>query len=78
MIKKMLFWILGIAVTLLVIGGGIAVFAIHSTTSKIHSMDSSLSKGSDTKTSTGKTVSYLLLGTDTGALGRTEKGVQIT
>lgn len=74
MIKKVLLWILGIAVTLIVIGGGVAVFALHNTTSKIHSMDSSLSKASDMKTSAGKPVSYLLLGTDTGALGRTEKG----
>ena len=74
MIKKVLVWILGIAVTLIVIGGGVAAFALHNTTSKIHSMDSSLSKASDTKTSAGKPVSYLLLGTDTGALGRTEKG----
>ena len=74
MIKKVLVWILGIAVTLIVIGAGIAAFALHNTTSKIHSMDSSLSKASDTKTSAGKPVSYLLLGTDTGALGRTEKG----
>lgn len=74
MIKKVLLWILGIAVTLIVIGGGVAAFALHNTTSKIHSMDSSLSKASDTKTSAGKPVSYLLLGTDTGALGRTEKG----
>lgn len=74
MIKKVLLWILGIAVTLIVIGGGVAAFALHNTTSKIHSMDSSLSKVSDTKTSAGKPVSYLLLGTDTGALGRTEKG----
>lgn len=74
MIKKVLFWILGIAVTLIVIGGGVAAFALHNTTSNIHSMDSSLSKASDTKTSAGKPVSYLLLGTDTGALGRTEKG----
>lgn len=74
MIKKVLLWILGIAVTLIVIGGGIAALALHNTTSKIHSMDSSLSKASDTKTSAGKPVSYLLLGTDTGALGRTEKG----
>lgn len=29
MIKKVLFWILGIAVTLLVIGGGVAAFAIN-------------------------------------------------
>ncbi|TVV28588.1 LCP family glycopolymer transferase [Weissella cibaria] len=72
--KKMLLWILGIAVTLIVIGGGVAALALHNTTSKIHSMDSSLSKASDTKTSAGKPVSYLLLGTDTGALGRTEKG----
>ena len=74
MIKKVLLWILGIAVTLIVIGGGVAAFALHNTTSKIHSMDSSLSKASDTKTSAVKPVSYLLLGTDTGALGRTEKG----
>lgn len=74
MIKKVLLCILGIAVTLIVIGGGIAAFALHNTTSKIHSMDSSLSKASDTKTYAGKPVSYLLLGTDTGALGRTEKG----
>lgn len=74
MTKKVLLWILGIAVTLIVIGGGVATFAPHNTTSKIHSMDSSLSKASDTKTSAGKPVSYLLLGTDTGALGRTEKG----
>lgn len=74
MIKKVLLWILGIAVTLIVIGCYVAAFALHNTTSKIHSMDSSLSKVSDKKTSAGKPVSYLLLGTDTGALGRTEKG----
>ena len=74
MIKKVLIWILGIVVTLVVIGGGIAAFALHNTTSKIHSMDSTLNKASDMKTSAGKPVSYLLLGTDTGALGRTEKG----
>ncbi|MGL5301529.1 MAG: LCP family protein [Weissella confusa] len=72
--KKVLLGILGIAVTLIVIGCGVAAFALHNTSSKIHSMDSSLSKASDTKTSAGKPVSYLLLGTDTGALGRTEKG----
>lgn len=74
MIKKVLLWIFSIAITLIVIGGGVAAFALHNTTSNIHSMDSSLSKASDTKTSAGKPVSYLLLGTDTGALGRTEKG----
>lgn len=74
MIKKVLLWSLGIAVTLVVIGGGIAAFALHNTTSKIHSMDSTLSQASDMKTKAGKSVAYLLLGTDTGALGRTEKG----
>lgn len=53
MIKKVLLWILGIAVALIVIGGGVAAFALHNTTSKIHSMDSSLSKASDTKCSSG-------------------------
>ena len=74
MIKKVLLWSLGIAVTLVVIGGGIAAFALHNTTSKIHLMDSTLSQASDMKTKSGKSVAYLLLGTDTGALGRTEKG----
>ena len=35
-------------------------------------MDSSLIKDSDTKTSADKTGSYLVLGTDTGALGHTD------
>ncbi|RZQ57498.1 LCP family protein [Weissella paramesenteroides] len=72
--KKVLLWILDIAVTLVVIDGGIAAFALHNTTSKIHSMDSTLNKASDTKTKSGKSVAYLLLGTDTGALGRDYKG----
>lgn len=36
MIKKVLLWILGISVTLIVIGGGVAAFALHNTTSKSH------------------------------------------
>ena len=74
MIKKVLLWILGIALILIVIGGSVAAFALHNTTSKIHSMDRTLSKSSDTKTKSGKSVAYLLLGTDTGALGRDYKG----
>lgn len=74
MIKKVLIWGLGIAVTLVMIGGGIAAFALHNTTSKLHSMDSTLSQASDMKTKAGKSVAYLLLGTDTGALGRNYKG----
>ncbi|MDY2512753.1 LCP family glycopolymer transferase [Weissella confusa] len=74
MFKKVLLWILGIALAGIVIVGGVAAYKIHDTTSKIHSMDSSLSKTSDAKTRDGKSVAYLLLGTDTGDLGRTEKG----
>lgn len=74
MLKKVLLWILGIALAGIVIVGGVAAYKIHDTTSKIHSMDSSLSKTSDDKTRDGKSVAYLLLGTDTGDLGRTEKG----
>lgn len=70
MFKKILLWILGIALAGIVIVGGVAAYKIHDTTSKIHSMDRSLSKKSDSKTSSGKFVVYLLLGTDTGALGR--------
>lgn len=74
MFKKVLLWILGIALAGIVVVGGVAAYKIHDTTSKIHSMDSSLSKTSDAKTRDGKSVAYLLLGTDTGDLGRTEKG----
>lgn len=74
MFKKVLLWILGIALAGIVVVGGVAAYKIHDTTSKIHSMDSSLSKTSDDKTRDGKSVAYLLLGTDTGDLGRTEKG----
>lgn len=74
MFKKILLWILGIALAGIVIVGGVAAYKIHDTTSKIHSMDSSLSKKSDSKTSSGKSVAYLLLGTDTSALGRNYKG----
>lgn len=74
MFKKVLLWILGIALAGIVIVGGVAAYKIHDTTSKIHSMDSSLSETSDDKTRDGKSVAYLLLGTDTGDLGRTEKG----
>ncbi|QIL50812.1 LytR family transcriptional regulator [Weissella coleopterorum] len=72
--KKVLLSILGIVVALGVGIGGYAFYQLHSTTSKINSLDSTLSKTSDTKTSSSESVSYLLLGTDTGALGRSYKG----
>jgi LCP family protein required for cell wall assembly len=74
MVKKVLLWILGIALVGIVVIGGVAAYKVHNTTSKIHSMDKSLSKTSDTKTKAGKSVAYLLLGTDTGDLGRSYKG----
>ncbi|MCT8394951.1 LCP family protein [Weissella soli] len=74
MLKRILLWVLGIALAVIVVFGGVAAYKIHETTSKIHSMDSLLSKSSDSKTNAGKSVAYLLLGTDTGELGRTYKG----
>lgn len=72
--KKILWSILGIIIALAVGISGYAYYQLHSATSKINSSDSALSKSSDKKTSSGKSVSYLLLGTDTGALGRDYKG----
>lgn len=73
--KKVLWSILGIILALAVGITGYAYYQLHNTTAKINSSDSgALSKSSDTKTSAGKSVSYLLLGTDTGALGRDYKG----
>ena len=74
MLKRILLWVLGIALAVIVVFGGVAAYKIHETTSQIHSMDSLLSKSSDSKTNAGKSVAYLLLGTDTGELGRTYKG----
>ncbi|AEJ24142.1 cell envelope-related transcriptional attenuator [Weissella koreensis KACC 15510] len=72
--KKFLLSILGIIVVLGAGFGGYAFYQLHNTTSKINSLDSDLSKTSDKKTGASQSVSYLLLGTDTGALGRSEKG----
>lgn len=72
--KKVLLWILGIALAGIVIIGGVAAYKIHNTTSKIYSNNEQISKTSDQKTSAKKPVAYLLLGTDTGALGRDYKG----
>lgn len=72
--KKILWSILGIIIALAVGISGYVYYQLHNATSKINSSDSALSKSSDKKTSSGKSVSYLLLGTDTGALGRDYKG----
>ena len=73
--KKILLWILGIAVVGIVALGGVGYYLVNHTASVIHSNESStVNTQSDAKTSQGKPVAYLLLGTDTGALGRDYKG----
>ncbi len=72
--KKILLWILGIALIGIIGVGATGYYLVEKTTSKVHSNDVTLSKRSDTKTNAGQPVAYLLLGTDTGSLGRTDKG----
>ena len=48
--KKVLLWILGIALAGIVIIGGVAAYKIHNTTSKIYSNNEQISKTSDKKT----------------------------
>ncbi|AOT56335.1 hypothetical protein WSWS_00699 [Weissella soli] len=37
MLKRILLWVLGIALAVIVVFGGVAAYKIHETTSKIHS-----------------------------------------
>lgn len=53
----------------MIVIGVVDAFTLDTTTSKIQSMDSTLIESSNTKKA-GKTVVYLLIGTDTGALVR--------
>ena len=47
---------------------------MHNSTSQIYSYNKKTNKSSDDKTTSKKPVAYLLLGTDTGELGRSYKG----
>jgi LCP family protein required for cell wall assembly len=82
--KKFIFWFL---ISLVVLGAGIGAFAyykVDKVTSKIYQTEkqsgadgkkSTNTAASDQKTSQSSSVSYLLLGTDTGALGRSYTGL---
>lgn len=72
--KKVILWVLGIILASVIGFGGYSYYKLSNTTSKIYSGTQHTSKISDTKTKKGQSIAYLLLGTDTGALGRTEKG----
>ncbi|WP_446839005.1 LCP family protein [Lacticaseibacillus paracasei] len=54
--------------------GGFVYYMVHNSTSQIYSYNKKTNKSSDDKTTSKKPVAYLLLGTDTGALGRSYKG----
>jgi LCP family protein required for cell wall assembly len=71
--KKVLLWILGIVVILLAGLSAFGYYKVHSVTSKVY-QNTTTSKTSDAKTKASESVSYLLLGTDTGELGRSYKG----
>lgn len=54
--------------------GGFVYYMVHNSTSQIYSYNKKTNKSSDDKTASKKSVAYLLLGTDTGELGRSYKG----
>ncbi|KRL86486.1 LCP family protein [Lacticaseibacillus pantheris] len=72
--KKIILWICGIIVAAAVCLGGYGYYKIHHTTSAVYSYNKKTSSTSDNKTKATKSVAYLMLGTDTGALGRAYKG----
>ncbi|MEN2316398.1 LCP family protein [Lacticaseibacillus paracasei] len=54
--------------------GGFVYYMVHNSTSQIYSYNKKTNKSSDDKTTSKQAVTYLLLGTDTGTLGRSYKG----
>jgi LCP family protein required for cell wall assembly len=72
--KKIILRILAVLLVAVVGVGGYYYYQVSHTTSKVYSWDKTKNKDSDTKTGSGKPVTYLLMGTDTGALGRSYKG----
>lgn len=73
MIKKIVLAIIGILFLAVVGLGGFAYYKLNTTITKIQT-SSDKTQTSDTATNAGKPVAYLLLGTDTGELGRDYKG----
>ncbi|WP_127848267.1 LCP family protein [Lacticaseibacillus hulanensis] len=72
--KKIILRVLAVLLVAVVGVGGYFYYQVHHTASEVYSWDKKKNKTSDTKTGEGKPVTYLLMGTDTGALGRSYKG----
>ncbi|MDG3060888.1 LCP family protein [Lacticaseibacillus casei] len=72
--KKILVRVLLVVLVAALGFGGFVYYMVHNSTSQIYSYNKKTNKSSDDKTTSGKPVAYLLLGTDTGELGRSYKG----
>ncbi|WP_424320472.1 LCP family protein [Lacticaseibacillus chiayiensis] len=72
--KKILIRVLLVVLVAALGFGGFVYYMVHNSTSQIYSYNKKTNKSSDDKTTSGKPVAYLLLGTDTGELGRSYKG----
>ena len=72
--KKIILRIVAVLVVAIIGVGGYVYYRVHNTTSQIYSWDKNKNTKSDDTTNAGKPVTYLLMGTDTGALGRSYKG----
>lgn len=72
--KKILVRVLLVVLVAALGFGGFVYYMVHNSTSQIYSYNKKTNKSSDNKTTNGKPVAYLLLGTDTGELGRSYKG----
>lgn len=73
-VRNTILWVVGIVLAAAVIYGGFMFFRFNRATSNVYSFAHVKTERSDSRTSKGEPVAYLLLGTDTGALGRTYKG----
>ena len=72
--KKILVRVLLVVLVAALGFGGFVYYMVHNSTSQIYSYNKKTNKSSDDKTTSKKPVAYLLLGTDTGELGRSYKG----
>lgn len=70
--KKIILRIVAVLVVAIIGVGGYVYYRVHNAASQISSWDKN--KASDDATNSGKPVTYLLMGADTGALGRSYKG----
>ncbi|KRM55257.1 LCP family glycopolymer transferase [Lacticaseibacillus sharpeae] len=70
--KKIILRIVAVLVVAIIGVGGYVYYRVHNAASQISSWDKN--KASEDATNSGKPVTYLLMGADTGALGRSYKG----